>query len=235
MPRQQVRKQSLSTFSKGLLTEANPLAYPDDTLVSGDNIDVLRNGSAKRRRGIDFEAGGAFSPDRFQLNYLKQAAITTYEWKSVAAKDNLNFSVQQVGGTLYFHKLGEVISSTNVIGKLDLTPIRTNTDFWKEPFDFSAGKGKLFVVGRYISPAYIEYDEDENKFVGVKLTLRVRDIDGIPEDDESPVVFEDGDGQIDYGEPTDTRDFDFLDILDQIDGVYDFVPFIRISGPTGLF
>lgn len=232
MPRQEARQQSLNTFSKGLITEANPLAYPENSLVAGDNIDVLRNGSAKRRRGIDFEAGGAYSVTETEEAYLREAGISTYNWKSVAAKDNLNFSVIQIGKDLIFHKLGEEISSTNVIGRIDLTPIRTTVDFWKEPVDFAAGKGKLFVVSRFLSPSYIEYNEDEESFVGVKLTIRVRDVDGIPEDDESPVLFGD---DIAYSEPQDTRDFDFLDILDLIDGVYDYAPFIRISAPNGIF
>ncbi len=228
MPRQQARKQNLNTFVKGLVTEVNPLAYPDNTLVEGDNIDILRNGSAKRRRSLDIEGLGLFSTTTWTEERLKESAISTHKWTSVDGDDNLNFLVLQVGNLLIFHKSGEDVLSLSVVGGIDLTPIRTTEDFHKEPIDSDSGKGKLFIVGRYISPAYIQYDKESNVFTGVKLTLKVRDVDGIDEDAESPELFGD---VITPPDPGTIEVPDYTDIIDALTNSGDFSPFFTISVP----
>lgn len=231
MPRQLTRKQNLNTFAGGLITEANPLASPDSSILSGDNVDVLRDGSAKRRRGIDLEAGGAFSSKAFPETFFSTAAITSHEWKAVDNRDDLNFQVTQVGNALYFHKLGEDPISGNEVGAIDLTPISTAEDFYREPIHADAGRGKLFIVGRKISPAYIQYDLASNEFTGVKLTLQVRDVDGIDEE-ESPAIFNESDitppPSSELPNPEDTGS-DVTGSVDS-DGTFDIsVPFIDIQ------
>ena len=186
MPRQALKQQTLNVFSKGLNTEASPLVFPEGTVKSVDNIDILRNGSAKRRRSFDLEIGGGHSTTTFTRATLKDFAISKHEWKSVDSQDDLNFLVIQIGGVLYFHKLGEDIVSLNVVGSIDLSPIQVSADFTKEPISATSGKGKLFIVGRFISPAYIQYDADNNDFTGRKLTIKIRDVEGIPESIGSP-------------------------------------------------
>lgn len=227
MPRQTIKKQTLNVFSAGLNTEASPLTFPENALKSGDNLDVLRSGGAKRRRSFDFETGGAYSTTTFTRAALQDFAISRHEWKSVDGQDDLNFLVIQIGGVLYFHKLGEDTISTNVIGSISLDPIKTNSDFEKVPISSAFGKGKLFIVGRFISPAYIQYNESANTFTGVKLTIKIRDFEGIPEDISDPQVFGD---DITPGPTTDP--------FDDIDDVFappldpgDFAPFVPIDIP----
>jgi hypothetical protein len=211
-----------------LLTEVNPLAYPDNALIAGDNIDILRNGSAKRRRALDIEGAGLFSTSTWAESVIEQSAISVHEWSSVDGDATLNFHVIQVGGTLLFHRSGEDVLSLSIMGKIDLAPIRTHEDFYKEPIDSDSGKGKLFIVGKYISPAYIEYDKETNTFRGVKLTLKIRDIDGIPEDTEAPEVF----GDTVTPPPDDDLNLpDYTDILDLINNPGDFAPYIIIEVP----
>lgn len=228
MPRQQARKQNLNTFVAGLLTEVNPLAYPDNALVAGDNIDILRNGSAKRRRALDIEGAGLFSTLTWSEETLAESAVTRHEWSSVDGDANLNFLVIQVGGTLIFHQAGQDVLSTSVMGKIDLTPIRTHEDFYKEPISSDSGKGKLFIVGKYISPAYIQYDKESNSFTGVKLTLKVRDVDGIPEDTDSPELF----GDAVTPPPNDDLNLpDYTDILDNLSNPYNFSAYSTVAIP----
>lgn len=223
MPRQQARKQFLN-FVGGLNTESSPLLFPENTAKAIDNIDLRRDGSLKRRRGMNYESLGVFSSVSFTDAELDGKAITAHEWKSVQGDDSLNFSLLQVGGMLYFHTLGATVLSNEYLGAIDLSSIRVREDYDTFPISSAVGKGKLFIVSRGISPAYIQYDTAEEVFTGVKLTLKIRDIDGIPEDRDSPIVFGNDvtpDAQVD---PLD----DLQDVTDPIiDPEFDF--FVRIS------
>ena len=47
----------LTSFSKGLITEANPLTFPPDASVDEQNFVLNRNGTRSRRLGMDWEDG----------------------------------------------------------------------------------------------------------------------------------------------------------------------------------
>jgi hypothetical protein len=195
MPRQLTRQQSLNTFVAGLNTESNPLLAPENSISAGDNVEILRNGTARRRRSLDLEQLGNFSRTQIPAVSLANYAITVHKWESVDGDDTLNFFVIQIGHSLYFHKAGAPVLSESILGSIDLNPIKVSDDFFKYPIESASGKGKLFIVSRKISPAYIQYNRDTGVFEGVKITLLVRDIEGIPEDIEAPVVFSDEDAQ----------------------------------------
>ena len=227
MPRAAQNKQFLN-FVAGLNTESSPLVFPENTAKSLDNVDLQRDGSIKRRRGIDFETGGAYSTTTFTEADLENFAVSTFEWTSVGGDDSLNFMVIQVGGVLYFHDLGGSALSTSIIGSLDFDPIKLDDTFTSEIFDYDSAKGALFVVGRSISPAYIKYDADTNRFRGVKITVKIRDTDGIDEAVGSPIA--------DPSSPpgTDPED-DFGDVPDFTEDPDDITPFIPIPPPLPLF
>lgn len=181
MPRAQQTRQFLN-FVGGLNTEASPLVFPENTAKDLDNVDLLRDGSIKRRRGMDFETSGAYSTTTFSESVFENDAISAHEWTSVGGDDSLNFMVLQVGKDLFFHNLGDTALSTGVIGSLDMTSLSIDSTFNTEVIDASSAKGVLFIVGRKIEPAYIQYDSDANEFTGVTMTLKIRDTDGIDED-----------------------------------------------------
>lgn len=227
MPRRRQDKEYRS-FVGGLITEASPLTFPENTAKDLDNVDLLRSGSIRRRRGVAFESGGNYSSSSFGAD-LANLAITAHEWTSVGGNDELNFLVLQVGGDLFFHDLGVDPVSEGVIGKINLSPIQIATTYDRKPISSASGEGKLFIVSPEISPAYIQYDEDTGEFTGVKITVKIRDIDGIEEDEDSPQVF----GDNVTNQPTDPAD----DIQDIINGLPSsvFSNFNPLFGLGGLF
>ena len=195
MPRQRSRKQFLN-FVGGLNTESSPLVFPENTAKAIDNVDLRRDGSIKRRRGINYESSGVLSSasgnaGTWSSYALDSYAVTSHEWKSVSGDDARNFLVIQIGGSLYFHKLGEAVTSSNYLGSLSFSDVSTRSDYADFPVSTASAKGRLFVVSRGISPFYVEFDSETGVFSGIKLTIKIRDIDGIPEDRSSPVVFND--------------------------------------------
>ena len=212
--RQSARKQLL-TFVAGLNTESSPLSFPENTAKALDNVDLLRDASIRRRRGFDFEEGGVYSPDTWTEEVLSRYSVNSAKWTSVGGDDNLNFFVIQIGGRLFFHDAGSDVTSASLIGSISMEPIRTDELYDTEPMEFDSAKGRLFVVNKYMSPSYIEYDRDSNTFRGIKLTLKIRDVEGIDDTRSSPDVFGDA-----ITPPSDFNpSIDFLDLLDLLDSL----------------
>lgn len=224
MPRQQTRKQFLN-FVGGLNTESSPLSFPENTAKDLDNVDLLRDGSIKRRRGLEFELGGNYSVGSITETDLDSWAISAHEWESVDGDDTLNFAVIQIGCILYFHNLGEESLSGGIIGSISLDPIKTRTDHETYTISTTVGQGKLFVVSPAISPAYIQYNADTGVFSGVKLTLKIRDTDGLDEQTDSPVIF--GDSQT--PDPGTDPVEDTNDTIDPVTDVFDFSDFTDLG------
>lgn len=225
MPQSAATKVYLN-FSGGFVTEANPMVFPENTAKEIDNIDLKRQGQIQRRLGLEFETGAEYMGDTFTEEQISTYAITKHEWRSVNGTGNLNFLVVQIGGTLYFFDLGADSVSATPKGKIDFTSVRTSEDFYLYPVDATYGRGKLFVVGRRISPFYIEYDNEAGTFGGVKITVKIRDFEGIEEELDSPVVV--GDEIIPDETPyQEVVDQDILDAIADID-------LSQLYGPIGI-
>jgi hypothetical protein len=215
MPQQASSKVYLN-FAGGLITQANPMVYPENTCKDIDNIDLERQGQIKRRLGLEFESGAYSSSSEWTEEQLSTYAVSKFEWRSVNGTGTINFLVVQVGGDLLFYNLGNDIISNSPIGKISLYTVRTAEDYYLYPFDCASGKGKLFVVGRKISPVYIQYDEGTNTFTGAKITIKIRDFEGIDESVDSPDLFGD-DITPDPTPYVDQVNQDILDALAAID------------------
>tara|TARA_Y100000114_G_scaffold43216_1_gene38647 strand:- start:527 stop:1177 length:651 start_codon:yes stop_codon:yes gene_type:complete len=214
----------------GLHTESSPLVHPENTAKDLDNVDLSRDGSIRRRRGLEFELGGSYSTPTFIESDLKTQAVSVHEWDSVDGDDTKNFAVVQIGGTLYFHNRGDTSLSNGIIGSMSLAPVQTRDDYENYVVSSDFGKGKLFMVSPAISPIYLQYDSESNTFTGVKLTLKIRDTDGLPEDEDSPLVFGDDVTPSEGVNPEDDID----DVTDSDFDPGDFVDFEELH-PGGLF
>ena len=56
MARQDINTE-FNTFVGGILTEANPINYPKGYTLDEENFILERDGTRRRRRGLDFESG----------------------------------------------------------------------------------------------------------------------------------------------------------------------------------
>ena len=163
MPRQATRKQYLN-FVGGLHTEASPLTFPENTAKNLDNVDLLRDGSVKRRRGIKPETSFSLSSTSFTDSDIQADAITLHEWKSVGGDGELNFLVVQVGVNLFFHQLGTTTTSSDLVGTISFSSLQLDATASLEPIDTAYGKDRLFIVSKKIEPGYIEYDSATQTF-----------------------------------------------------------------------
>ena len=66
------------TFLKGLVTEASPLTFPENTTYDEDNMLVFPAGNRARRLGIDYEDGYQLSTYELDTINEEQAPLTEY-------------------------------------------------------------------------------------------------------------------------------------------------------------
>ena len=100
MARQQSAVE-INSFVKGLITEASPLTFPDNASIDEMNLIPQRDGSRKRRPGIDFESGHV-SIDS-QASIVSDVTFSTYSWKGPGGYTDVEFAVIQSGGFLKFY------------------------------------------------------------------------------------------------------------------------------------
>lgn len=180
------------TFVKGLITEASPLTYPEDSSYDELNTILSRKGSRTRREGQTYS-------DNPVLPALEvddpSFAHQEYVWKAVNNRENLNFLVLQKARTIHFFNMeAEEILSDKKAFTIDLSeylrPNASASDTDIEIVQMAFGKGILFLVSDKIEPLYVEYDPVLDDITVRKITILIRDYDGLNDylaNDEEPV------------------------------------------------
>lgn len=189
----QASSLEVNSFIKGLITEASPLTFPENASLDEDNFVLLRDGSRRRRLGMDFEEDyqsvntGVTSPSSGDL------AFSTYNWENAGGFPGRELLVVQAGANIRVFDLdttplssGQIYS--NVISGADAT----------EPFSFDSVDGVLVVacgLGEIFS-----YSFNGTSISRTSFRLLIRDFFGVEDivggsnlregDDVSRRVFE---------------------------------------------
>jgi len=192
------------TYVGGLMTESSPLTTPDNASSDEDNMDLKRNGTRIRRRGVDFEKGGSAAAftQTHAANYYDTGAhvITRHEWRSIGGDGQNNKLLLQMGASLYMIGLDVAVCSTGGAGItfnntaigggatdafIDLSNAAVGAaDVGLDAVDISFGKGAAYVVGPNMSPIVIQYDTATAAYTttfvgGAADNILIRDFNGV--------------------------------------------------------
>ena len=168
------------TFTKGLITEAGPLTYPEDASTDELNTIVSRKGNRTRRPGIDYEDDFVMS----DVDLSAEQAINEFVWISADKNSSANFLVIQVGYTIHFWSMDSVpVSDNKKSFTLDLRtykpPTSGDLQITTTYAQFDAGAGYLFIAHPYVEPLCVIYDSVNDSFSVVRVVVQVRDLEGI--------------------------------------------------------
>lgn len=189
MPRAKTNK-FYRTFSKGLITEAGYLTYPEDASSDELNTILSRRGNRSRRLGFDYQ-------DNFGLNDLGASdtiADREFVWSSVNNDPNVTFTCLQIGSKIHFFQMNNEPLSTQLQPfSIDLLTYKIPTaptgEFDGEYVDMSAGAGYLFVAHKYMDPISVEYVPSTDSLIVIPIVIQVRDFAGVYDalaNDEEP-------------------------------------------------
>jgi hypothetical protein len=182
-----------NAFVKGLITEANALTYPAGASKDERNFILNRNGSRRRRMGVDYESSHAFSSN-INIGVVNTGALSVNEWRNAGNDGKNNFGVVQIGATLYFHDLDAAsLSASPKSFTVDLNTYSTgySTSFGSEPVSVAAGRGVMFVSSKDTEPFYIEYDPATDTISATQYDILVRDFDGVTSTENSSALTDD--------------------------------------------
>ena len=136
-------------FTRGLITEVNPLSFPDKASLDELNTNLNRNGSRQRRYGFDWTAAvdvvaktTTLASNGYPVNF--------YEWRGVNSDASLNILVLQHGTFLHFFDMDASDPTDALLGSTDLGTTFTNADTYKVDFTDAAGELVMSVGSTYV-------------------------------------------------------------------------------------
>ena len=169
-----------STFVKGIITEANPLTFPENASTDEANFVLNMDGSRQRRFGIDYEAGYSLSEDILE-DFFSDSAITTYTWKNIRGLSSANLVIVQVGNLLHLYDSDNSSISANENSEtIDLSAYELDGKRAEDrEVSMSEVSGRLIVCSEFIEPFYVAYDKNNNTFFTEKIQILIRDFIGL--------------------------------------------------------
>lgn len=144
----------VSSFVRGLITEASPLTFPDNASLDEDNFVLRRDGSRERRLGINYEAD--FQKINTGITNIAsgEVALSTFTWKNAGGIAAKNIVVVQVGQRLDFFDVDIAPLSSGRIH----TETFTNADE-EQIFSYTVVDGILVVVTGQKLVQVLEYED----------------------------------------------------------------------------
>ena len=171
-----------NNFSKGLITEATGLTFPENACTETFDCIFKKTGEVTRRKGLEYES----SYSLFTLTAARSnSAVSTYYWPAAGGDGQSNFTVVQVGRYIYFYGSDVALSANKHTTSIDLDTfdVAGSTNPFSYRCQFASGLGYLFVTGRHINPFYVTYTPSTDTIsAGTQISLKVRDFDGDPLD-----------------------------------------------------
>lgn len=184
-----------NNFSKGFITEATAMNYPENSVLATQNCIFRKNGEVIRRFGIDYEADfvvtdfatiAPFSSAPTPSLLYNTGSLVEFEWNTVNQDGNVSFVILQIGNIISFFKTSDTdeISSRLKSFTIDLTDYQVPTyssDYGQYvgalPASFASGFGYLFVAHPLCNPIYISYDSTSDTVTATAITITVRDFE----------------------------------------------------------
>lgn len=166
-----------NTFVKGIITEAGPLTYPENASLDELNFILQRDGSRKKRFGIDYEDNYVLKSSGFGVSQVSKTGVSFHRWDYPKGNLDLSLGIVRIYNTLWFVNLlapspsadfkngGNGLVIPNLLnGRIDTAHINN----------------ELVIVGEDLPyPIKLEYDEETDTVSIVTLHLKIRDFFGL--------------------------------------------------------
>jgi len=178
-----ITQKAQTKFNKGLITEAGELTFPEGASVNEANCTLERTGERRRRLGLVYEDSNSLSGAILPQGTL----VTTGEWVNVGGQANLQYSVVQLKGVLYFYNKsvspisGQAVAVSDAdptVFSIALSTYETLTgDGASTRIQMASINGALVVTSSQINSFYLERDNTDGTFTQTQINFRVRDFE----------------------------------------------------------
>jgi hypothetical protein len=165
----------INKFVGGLVTDASPLTFPENTSFVDVNMELKTDGSRKRALGVDYENGFAEVTTSIPNATINPIAHSVYRWENVGGNAEQVFIVVQFGNEIKFFDASATVLSATVLETKLLTTASTT-----QKFSFASVDGNLTIATGVKEITTVKYD---GTFTYITDTIKVRDFFGVEDVD----------------------------------------------------
>lgn len=185
-------KLEISSFIRGLITEAGPLTFPDNAALVDENNVLNKDGSRQRRLGLNYESPYTLRSEGMDVGGGYLPEVSTHLWKNPTKTGAYDIVVVQTSNRLYFYKADKTSISNNILngGAPSLLPADYDTEV---KISTASLLGDLLVTcGKEYVRLY-SYNSTTQLVSFEDVRLKIRDLFGIetpyaPEVQPTPVT-----------------------------------------------
>jgi len=165
------------SFIKGLVTEANPLTFPENASIDENNFVLNRDGSRSRRLGIDYEDNYALTATGFTSAQLSTGKQSFHRWDTPSGNTTVSIGVVRINDKLWFLDLLKNNPSGNLLnGGSSITL----SGLGSADIETTVINNKFIIVSKELSkPVVLTYNSTTDVVSQSTITINVRDIWGI--------------------------------------------------------
>lgn len=176
MPRLQ-SESAYNNFVKGIITEAGPLTFPENASLDELNFVLQRDGSRKKRLGLDYETDYVLKSTGFGTSVLSNTSVSFHRWDYPKGNLTISLGIVRVANKLWFVNLLNPSPSTEFMNGGDpLTIIGLSTG----RIDTAYINNDLILVGDDLAyPIKLSYDHTLDEVSYSTIRIKIRDFFGI--------------------------------------------------------
>ncbi len=175
-----------NSFVGGLVTEASPLAFPENGSLDELNMVINNDNTRRRRLGMDYLPNTSpFNTNSFNTN-LSDETISTFNWKNPGDVSGKEFTVVQLGNVVWvLDKSDESLAS---IGYRKYSLTLTNS----AKCSFASLNGTLVIAQNSPNLIFVKYaDSFIGSFSVTKNNrLKIRDLFGVAANPDGVLTWE---------------------------------------------
>lgn len=169
--------KEVNSFIKGLITEANPIAFPENASLVDENFNLNIDGSRQRRFGLSFENDAYITETDYTNSSASNLATSIHLWTNVAKDPSLKIVVVQFGQYLYFFDGNqEPISNAPLNDSNALLLSDIEEDFVIQTANMS-GSFIITTGTKYIN--ILDYDVTTDEVTQSARNIKIRDLFGV--------------------------------------------------------
>ena len=172
----QTAQVEINKFVGGLVTDASPLTFPENTSSTDINMELNTDGSRNRALGIGYEVGGTEISTGVTSASALEVGINSFRWENVGGNPLQTILCIQVGNQVKFYDASGTTLSGGILGTKDFTYADLS-----QRFSFAAVDGALVITTgqSYITVATY----DGVNFAFTTSSIKVRDFFGVEDVD----------------------------------------------------
>lgn len=172
------QNKEYNTFVRGLITEANVLAFPENASIDEDNMVLNIDGSRQRRLGIDYENDYVLVNTGIPTITGEPSYYSFHRWDNADNNPNIIIGVVHIYNKLYFVDMTKDSLSLNLLNNGN--PITITASI--EPLYTSLLNGYLVCTNKDQDPFYLLYDSTTDTVTKTTIDIFVRDIWGVEDE-----------------------------------------------------